>query len=71
VIEADGGQHANSPHDNIRDAYLRAEGFRVMRFWNNEILSNLEGVQAVIANCLAERCPHPGLPPQAREGDAP
>jgi very-short-patch-repair endonuclease len=40
----------------------------VLRFWNNDVLANLEGTCAVIGQALAERCPHPNLPPQAGEG---
>jgi very-short-patch-repair endonuclease len=38
IIEADGGQHADSPGDRRRDEWLRGEGFRVLRFWNNDVL---------------------------------
>jgi len=48
VIEVDGGQHAESASDAIRDAYLIAEGYRVLRFWNNDVLGNLEGVLITI-----------------------
>lgn len=68
ALEADGGQHLDSRSDAIRDAHLRKRGFRVLRFWNNEILANPEGVRAVIALQLAEACPHPDLPPHAGEG---
>ena len=44
IIEADGSHHAGSEYDKIRDAWLEGQGFRVLRFWNNEILGNLEGV---------------------------
>lgn len=44
VIEVDGGQHSNSQHDEIRDTFLKREGFRVLRFWNNDVLENVEGV---------------------------
>jgi very-short-patch-repair endonuclease len=44
VVELDGGQHAESPGDRRRDALLAAEGWRVLRFWNNEALSNRDGM---------------------------
>ena len=50
VIEADGGQHNESADDSIRDAWLRAQGFNVLRFWNSEILTNTAGVLEKIAN---------------------
>jgi very-short-patch-repair endonuclease len=53
VIEIDGGQHADSLADKRRDRWFAANNFRVPRFWNNEVLSNLEGVSAVIAEALS------------------
>jgi very-short-patch-repair endonuclease len=42
VIEVDGGQHNESAEDAVRDRYLTSEGYRVLRFWNNDVLGNLE-----------------------------
>ena len=45
IIEADGGQHAlESEKDEERTLWLNAQGYRVLRFWNHEILTNIEGV---------------------------
>lgn len=44
IIEVDGGQHAESSRDQIRDRKLVALGYRILRFWNNEVLTNIEGV---------------------------
>jgi very-short-patch-repair endonuclease len=44
VIEVDGGQHANSPVDARRTAWLEGQGWRVVRLWNNEVLANTNGV---------------------------
>ena len=44
VIELDGGQHADSVADRRRDAWFRGEGFRVLRFWNSDVMRNAEGV---------------------------
>ena len=52
IIEADGGQHNESPRDAIRDTWLKAQGFTVLRFWNNEIFSNTEGVLETILNTI-------------------
>ncbi len=54
VIEADGGQHSfEKGKDETRDKWLNKEGFKVLRFWNNEILTNIEGVLEVIKKeCL-------------------
>jgi very-short-patch-repair endonuclease len=54
VVEVDGGQHADSKEDEVRDRYLREKGYRVLRFWNNDVLSNLDGVLEVIAAELGE-----------------
>jgi len=53
VIELDGGQHAENTRDARRDAFLRANGWRVLRFWNNDVMSNREGVLESIFNALA------------------
>jgi very-short-patch-repair endonuclease len=57
IIEADGGQHALSASDAHRTDFLESVGYRVLRFWNNDILTNLDGVAEVIANELST--PHP------------
>jgi len=57
IVEADGGQHADNAGDVRRTAFLKGKGYRLMRFWNNEILSNLEGVSILIAAAIAT--PHP------------
>jgi very-short-patch-repair endonuclease len=75
VIEVDGGQHndpSNEAPDTRRDAKLSRAGFRVLRFWNNEIDRNLDGVLEVIDLELRRGRPHPagcaGHPPPAGEG---
>ena len=68
VIELDGGQHADqADYDARRDAYLRQKGYRVIRFWNNDVIENIEGVAHVIETALREG-PHPNPLPQAGEG---
>jgi len=54
VIEIDGGQHLdNSEYDEQRSTCLRANGFIVLRFWNNDVIENIEGVLEVIRqHCL-------------------
>jgi very-short-patch-repair endonuclease len=54
ITEADGGQHADNPDDHRREEWLRREGFRVLRFWNNDVLKNTQGVLEVISLALAE-----------------
>jgi very-short-patch-repair endonuclease len=48
IVEADGGQHAESATDKARDAHFAASGFRTLRFWNADILRHSEGVAAEI-----------------------
>ena len=58
VIEIDGGQHAvHAGQDAVRTAYLERHSFRVIRFWNNDVLSNTEGVFDVIARTLKSPLP--------------
>ncbi|MFO1187001.1 MAG: DUF559 domain-containing protein [Alphaproteobacteria bacterium] len=49
VIEIDGGQHADDPREPQRTAYLAKHGFRVLRFWNVDVRTNLQGVIDTIA----------------------
>jgi 2-isopropylmalate synthase len=49
VIEADGSQHADSARDRGRDAWLAANGYRVGRFWNHEIMTERQSVLDTIA----------------------
>ncbi len=44
IVECDGGQHADSAYDEARDAWFEAQGFKVIRIWNTEIIENPEGV---------------------------
>ncbi len=56
VVEIDGGQHADEVEkDAARTARLEAHGFKVIRFWNDDVLNNLEGVLTSIADALRER----------------
>ena len=53
IIELDGGQHAEQSHyDSERDAWLRDQRFTVLRFWNNDVLMNIEGVARRIFETL-------------------
>lgn len=67
VIEVDGGQHAVEKEKDLeRDAWLGSQGFQVMRFWNNDVLGNMEGVLEAIGKKLN---PPPPSPP-ARGGES-
>ena len=54
IIELDGGQHAETAaRDAERDAWLRGRGYNVLRFWDNEVFQNLEGVLEVVRKNVA------------------
>jgi very-short-patch-repair endonuclease len=63
IVEVDGGQHAaatRSEKDEIRSRWLAARGYGVIRFWNNDVLTNLDGVLAEIGRSLASARPSKG-----------
>jgi very-short-patch-repair endonuclease len=69
IIEIDGGQHSwQVESDNLRSSYLEGKGFRVLRFWNNQVMRELGGVLGIIFAYLEETPPHPDPLPQVGEG---
>lgn len=59
VVELDGGQHsANAREDAHRTRFLESSGYRVIRFWNNDVIGNVEGVLQTILSAV-EACPPP------------
>src|SRR5687768_15017647 len=68
VVEVDGGQHDDrSPLDAERTEWIESEGYRVLRFWNNEVLENTDGVLQSILERL--KTAHPLTPSRKREGE--
>ena len=68
VVELDGGQHAEAtPEDAARTQLLADAGFRVLRFWNNQVFQETEAVIETIVAALAVTHPHP-RPPLEGEG---
>lgn len=68
VIEVDGGQHADTAtQDKVRTIFLQDLGYRVLRFWNNEVIENLDGVLTVILAALVNPSPQPSPLEGARE----
>ena len=68
IVEIDGGQHADSSEDVLRDDKLKKMGFRVLRFWNNDVMHNIEGILVVILQNLQVATPLPiPLPQGERE----
>jgi very-short-patch-repair endonuclease len=73
IIEADGGQHSESTYDEKRDSHLLGQGFRVLRFWNDDIFNNEEGVVTSILNALTAPLParlQRAVPPPLKGGGA-
>ncbi len=53
IIEVDGGQHSEQvDYDQKRASFLEQQGFRILRFWNNEVLEEMDGVKEVIIKAL-------------------
>jgi very-short-patch-repair endonuclease len=70
IVELDGGQHASQiERDEKRTRILQAAGIIVLRFWNNEVLANIEGVLAEIVRITNAATPHP-VPLPVGEGTA-
>jgi very-short-patch-repair endonuclease len=60
VIELDGGQHQNMNVADIkRDDYIKQEGYKVLRFWNNEVFNNTKGVLETIRQEVIRQTPSP------------
>ena len=71
IVEVDGSQHLDSDYDARRDRWLEDQGFRVMRFWNHDVLDRTELVLRQILDALESPRPLPPsghLPPRAGEG---
>ena len=69
VVELDGGQHAEqTDYDEHRTQYLQSMGYRVLRFWNNDVLANIESVLEVILEAVASPAPHPSPLPIRERG---
>ncbi|MEJ2694520.1 MAG: DUF559 domain-containing protein [Candidatus Thiodiazotropha sp.] len=68
IVECDGGQHNEKPTDKRRDAWLQAQGFYVLRFWNHDILNRTESVLATLFDILSPLSPNPS--PARGEGDS-
>ncbi len=72
IVEVDGSQHSEAA-DADRTAALKKQGFRIIRFWNNDVLQNMDGVLTVLLDALGgakkeEEDPHPNPLPRAGEG---
>lgn len=74
LIEVNGSQHAGNEADVERTKWLEDQGFRVLRFWNNEVLKNTNGVLEAILSAVIAARPSPGAslcdaPPSPRRGE--
>ncbi len=69
IVEIDGGQHAADPtHDRQRDEWLRSKGYRILRFWNTEVLRNRPGVLQTIIDVVDSKVPPSLSLPQVHVG---
>jgi very-short-patch-repair endonuclease len=60
VVELDGEQHATDKRDVVRDRWLRDRGYGVLRFWNNDVFENIDGVlETIVAALPADAPPRP------------
>jgi very-short-patch-repair endonuclease len=75
ILEIDGGQHAENEADQIREQRLREEGFKVLRFWNNDVLRRTDAVLEMVMAALKDDqqiSPSPGAlraPPSPLRGE--
>lgn len=76
IVEVDGSQHGDEEglrRDEVRTRWLQSEGYRVVRFWNNDVMSRTDAVLETIHNMIAvtpPRLPAAGDPPPQGEGKA-
>ncbi|MGA9423242.1 MAG: endonuclease domain-containing protein [Rhodanobacteraceae bacterium] len=68
IIEVDGGQHLESAGDKARDEWFSTQGFRVLRFWDDDVLLRTDEMTAVILEALAPSGPHPPSAPSPASG---
>mgnify|MGYP000533559838 CR=1 FL=1 len=69
VVELDGGQHqTRHHHDTRRDRYIEKRGFKILRFWNNDVLQQAEAVLQQIWQALQPSAPLPFPPPRSGGG---
>ena len=67
IIELDGSQHIDDKEkDEIRDKWFKSQGFTILRFWNNEVMKNIEGVLSSIHTYCVD---HPPLTPPINGGE--
>lgn len=69
IIEIDGGQHYNAMNDKRRDAWFKKQGFIVLRFWNNDVIKNIDGVLQTIAENISPS-PHPSHPGRGKRKES-
>lgn len=69
AIEVDGATHADPLHDLNRTNWFESQGIRTLRFWNNEVMGNLEGVLGAILADIGRVAPPPPAPLPQGEGE--
>jgi very-short-patch-repair endonuclease len=69
IVEIDGSQHQDSIHDEVRDSWLRSIGYFVLRFWNNAVDQEREGVMSAILDSLDRPLIRRSAPPSPSRGE--
>ena len=69
IIEVDGSQHADSVPDAIRTAYLEKRGYRLLRFWNSDVLNALDSVLEAVHACIQDLTEGKSSPPSPLPGE--
>ena len=70
VVEVDGGQHAGQVElDTKRSGYLKEKGYQVLRFWNNEVLKEIESILSVVLSSLDRNVTSPLTPALSPRGE--
>lgn len=71
VIEVDGATHTTdeaASNDALRDEYFRSRGFKVLRFWNNDVMTNPDGVASILEEALVSSMAAPPTPDPSPQG---
>ena len=69
IVEVDGGQHSENENDLTRTKALEAMGYLVLRFWNNDVLDNIDGVLETIVSTAKQHSPEPPHPNPLPHGE--
>lgn len=69
IVEVDGGLHLENQNDRVRDEWLKARGYTIMRFWNNQVLNETDQVLEEILRVISDFHPLPSPSPRQGGGE--